>query len=79
MECIDLQQQIEQVDDFGDSTFRRFQKDVVVHYRRHERDQEPIAVALAGKRVFSADTRTRERVNETLAMLDHVHDPFITA
>ncbi len=62
MECIDLQQQIEQVDDFGD-----------------ERDQEPIAVALAGKRVSSADTRTRERVNETLAMLDHVHDPFITA
>ncbi len=78
MDCKDLQQRIRQVEELGDSTFRRFQRDVVVHYRRHEDDQEPIAIALSDKKVFTADTRTRERVNETLAMLDHVHDPFIT-
>lgn len=69
---------IEHVEDFGDSTFRRFQRDVVVHYRRHEEDQESIAIALTDKSVLTGDGRVRERVSETLAMLDHVHDPFIT-
>lgn len=78
MDCQDLQQRIHEVDELGDSTFRRFQRDIVTHYRRHQDDQEPIAVALSDKKVFTPDPRTRERVNETLAMLDHVHDPFIT-
>ena len=74
----DLHQLIEHVDDLGDSTFRRVQRDIVVHYRRHEEDQESIAMALTDKNSVSGDRRTRERVSETLAMLDHVHDPFIT-
>jgi hypothetical protein len=73
----DLHQLIDHVDDLGDSTFRRVQRDLVVHYRRHEEDQEVIAIALTDKSILS-DGRTRERVSETLAMLDHVHDPFIT-
>ena len=73
----DLHQLIEHVDEVGDSTFRRMQHDIVVHYRRHEEDQEVIAIALADKSILS-DGRARERVSETLAMLDHVHDPFIT-
>ena len=63
----------------SDSTFRRFQRDVVVHYRRHAEDQESIAIALTDKSVLTGDGRARERVSETLAMLDHVHDPFITS
>jgi hypothetical protein len=74
----DLYQMIDQVEDLGDSTFRRFQRDVVVHYRRHEEDQESIAIALTDKNVLASDGRARQRVSETLAMLDHVHDPFIT-
>lgn len=76
--CTDLNRLIEHVDDFGDSTFRRVQRDIVVHYRRHEEDQESIAIALTDKSILTGDGRTRERVSETLAMLDHVHDPFIT-
>jgi len=78
MECKDLQHKIQEVDEFSDSTFRRFQRDVVVHYRRHEEDQEPIAIALTDQSVLAPDRKTRERALETLAMLDHVHDPFIT-
>lgn len=78
MNCKDLQQKLSEVDEFGDSTFRRFQRDIVVHYRRHEDDQEPIAIALTDQSVLAGDDRTRERARETLAMLDHVHDPFIT-
>jgi hypothetical protein len=78
MGCKDLQTKIEQVEDFGDSTFRRVQHDIVAHYRRFERDQEPIAIALTDKAMLTADKRARARVQETLAMLDHVHDPFIT-
>ena len=29
--------------------------------------------------LLTGDGRARGRVSETLAMLDHVHDPFITA
>ena len=78
MGCKDLQTKIDQVEDFGDSTFRRVQHDIVAHYRRHEKDQEPIAIALTDKGMLTADRRARARVQETLAMLDHVHDPFIT-
>ena len=74
----DLQQMIHQVEDLSDSVFRRFQRDVVVHYRRHAEDQESIAIALTDKNLLTGDGRARERVSETLAMLDHVHDPFIT-
>lgn len=75
----DLQQLIQHVDELGDSTFRRIQRDIVVHYRRHEEDQESIAMALYDKSMLTGDGRTRERMSETLAMLDHVHDPFITS
>ena len=78
MECYDVPQKIRHVEDFGDSTFRRVQREIVTHYRRHEEDQERIAIELTNKSVYAADSRTRQRVTETLAMLDHVHDPFIT-
>ncbi len=74
----DLQHLIHQVDELGDSAFRLFQRAIVAHYRRHEEDQESIAIALSDKNILAGDGRTRQRVSETLAMLDHVHDPFIT-
>ena len=73
-----LQQQIREIEELGDSTFRRFRWDVVSHYRRHEEDQEQIAIALNDKRVCTSDRHAKDRVREVLAMLDHVHDPFIT-
>lgn len=79
MDCKDIEQQIEDVDQLNDSTFRRVQRHIVAHYRRNECDQESIAIALTNKIIRAQDGRTRHRVNETLAMLDHVHDPFITS
>ncbi|MGZ5477168.1 MAG: hypothetical protein ACXW29_13925 [Thermoanaerobaculia bacterium] len=73
-----LQQQIGEIEDFGDSTFRRFEWDLVAHYRRHEEDQEWIAIALTDKRARTGVHHIRERVVEILSMLQHVHDPFIT-
>jgi hypothetical protein len=73
-----LRQQIRNIEMLGDASFGEFRWDVVSHYRRFERDQESIATALVTKHV-SADDRARQRVDEILAMLDHVHDPFITA
>ena len=48
------------------------------HYRRHEEDQEWIAVALTDKRARTRVPHIRDRVVEILSMLQHVHDPFIT-
>jgi hypothetical protein len=72
-----LQREIRNIEDFGDSTFRRFEWDLVSHYRRHEEDQQWIATALTDKRA-RIGVRDRERILEILAMLEHVHDPFIT-
>lgn len=75
----DLHQLIHHVGNLSDTGFRRLQRDIVVHYRRHAEDQESIAIALNDKSLLTSDGRARERVSETLAMLDHVHDPFITS
>jgi hypothetical protein len=72
-----LQREIGNIEDFGDSTFRRFEWDLVSHYRRHEEDQELIATALHDK-PRCIGVRDRERILEILAMLQHVHDSFIT-
>jgi hypothetical protein len=72
-----LQREIRNIEDFSDATFRRFEWDLVSHYRRHEEDQEWIATALTDKRPRRG-VRVRERVLEILSMLAHVHDPFIT-
>jgi hypothetical protein len=73
-----LEKQIREIEDLGDSTFRRFEWDLVAHYRRHEEDQEWIAVALTDKRARTRVPHIRDRVVEILSMLQHVHDPLIT-
>ena len=79
MKRVDLmRQQIRNIELLEDTAFRRLRWDVVAHYRRYEADQEPIAIELADKRVCSSSSQARQRVNEILSMLDHVHDPFIS-
>jgi hypothetical protein len=78
MKRVDLmRQQIRNIELLEDTAFRRLRWDVVSHYRRNEADQERIAVELVDKSV-SSSPRARQRVNEILSMLDHVHDPFIS-
>ena len=74
-----LRKQIRQIELLGESDFRRLEFELVSHYRRHEDDQEMIAVELSQRTRASSDPVLRSRVGEIIAMLDHVHDPFISA
>jgi hypothetical protein len=75
----DLREQIREIERLADTDFHRLEFDLVSHYRRHADDQEWIAVELTRKNRAAKDEVARERVSEILAMLDHVHDPLITA
>lgn len=63
--------------ELDDRAFHRFEYDLVEHYRRHEAEQEAIAIAVTRYSLGAKDGRTRERVDEMLAMLDSTHDPLI--
>ena len=74
-----LERQIQEIEELGDRTFRRLEFDLVSHYRRHAEDQEAIAIELTRKNRTTENPVARDRVDEILAMLDHVHDPMISA
>lgn len=77
--AISFLQEIDQLERLDDRAFRDFECDLVRHYRRQPDDQEAIAIALMQKRVVAVGDRlTFDRVDEILAMLDHVHDPLIS-
>jgi hypothetical protein len=61
----------------SDAEFHAFQYDLVLRYRRHEEEQEPIAVAVTRACAEMETRRMRDRLEELLAMLDATHDPFI--
>ena len=63
--------------ELDDPAFHRFEYDLVEHYRRHEAEQEAIAVAVMRYSLGAKDARTRERIDELLAMLESTHDPLI--
>ena len=74
-----LSKQIRHLERLAEIDFHRLEYDLVSHYRRNSDDQEWIAVELTRKNMAATDSVTRHRVDEILAMLDHVHDPFISA
>lgn len=61
----------------NDAEFHAFEYALVLRYRRHEEEQEPIAIAVVSACDEMQSRRMRERVDELLAMLDATHDPFI--
>jgi hypothetical protein len=63
----------------GEQEFREFELALVRLYRSDERAQEGIAIALTRANLSVTDRVTRARIDEVLAMLQHVHDPFITS
>jgi hypothetical protein len=64
----------------SDSEFHDFELAIVRIYRTDEEWQERIAVALTAANLApEVDRRTRDRLDEIFAMLQHVHDPFITS
>ncbi len=72
-------EKIREIEELGDRTFRRLEFDLVSHYRRHVEDQEAIALELRQKTLNTENPVAQDRVDEILAMLDHVHDPMITS
>jgi len=68
---------LDRVEGLPDREFRQFEYGLVAYYLRHEREQERIAVALHLRMIKSSNVRSRQRIEEILAMLDHVHDPLI--
>ena len=68
---------LDRVEGLPDREFRQFEYGLVAYYRRHEKEQERIAVALHLRMIRSSNMRSRQRIEEILAMLDHVHDPLI--
>lgn len=60
-----------------DEAFHRFEFDLVSRYRQFDEEQEAIAIAVTRRNFSDPDALTRSRVEEILAMLEHVHDPYI--
>jgi hypothetical protein len=76
----DLDGQLALLDRLGaldDATFHAWEFGIVQRYRRHEEEQEPIAMAVTRRNLADCDLRERQRIEELLAMLDSAHDPFI--
>ena len=74
-----MSREINEIELLGESDFLKLEYDLVAHYRRFADDQEWIAVELARKNMSVGTSLARQRLTEILAMLDHVHDPFIAA
>jgi|GEM_PF-1973052 len=72
-----LSETLEYLHIMDDETFHHFQFDLVSRYRQREEEQEAIAIALTRRNFSDPDAKTRDRVEEILVMLEHVHDPYI--
>jgi hypothetical protein len=68
---------LERIEWLPDREFRQFEYGLVAYYRRHDSEQERIATALQRRCLKPLNVRSRARIDEILAMLDHVHDPLI--
>jgi hypothetical protein len=77
--AVDVLSRVAGISLMGEQEFRQFELALVRLYRSEERSQEGIAIALTRASLSATDRVTRERLDEVLAMLQHVHDPFITA
>jgi hypothetical protein len=69
---------LDRVEWLPDREFRQFEYGLVAYYRRNESEQERIATALLRRDDTAArNPRSGRRIDEILAMLEHVHDPMI--
>lgn len=73
-----LRATLAQLGDFTDADFSAFRWALVSRYRVTPEDQELIAVELSRPSGLSLSGKGLDRIDEILAMLDHVHDPLIS-
>ena len=74
----EMENQLKDIGVIGDETFRRLEYNLVSLYRHSEKEQEPITTELIRLK-SEPDPKTQQRATEVLAMVDHVHDPLISA
>lgn len=79
MTTAELVRAIDRIGAMSVDEFRRFEFELVDRYRVDESSQEALAMALTRANLSVVHSCERERVDEVLAMLQHVHDPFVTA
>ena len=72
-----LLRKIDRIGELDEHEFRNFEFELVSHYRRSEPDQEVIAVEINRHNRHATQPRVRHRLEEIMAMLEHVHDPLI--
>jgi hypothetical protein len=77
MKATGLLRKIDRIAELDDHEFRDFEFELVSHYRRSEVDQETIAVEVCRQNLSATQPKARRRLDEILAMLEHVHDPLI--
>jgi hypothetical protein len=77
MKAKTLLRKIDRIGELDDHEFRAFEFELVSHYRRSEPDQEVIAVEIHRYNRHATQSRARHRLEEIMAMLEHVHDPLI--
>jgi hypothetical protein len=74
-----LRRSLDSLSGWSGDEFRSFEFAVVEQYRQRPCDQEWIEVELTRKLRATRSESERDRLDEILAMLDHVHDPLISA
>lgn len=74
-----LRATLTRIGDYDDPDFHAFEIALVSHYRARPHDQEWIASELSRRTQLSRSSTESDRIEEVLAMLDHVHDPLISA
>lgn len=77
MKATALLRRIDQIAELDEHEFHDFEFQLVSHYRRSEKDQEKIAVEVTQHNLRATQPKARRRLDEILAMLEHVHDPLI--
>ncbi len=73
-----LRATLTRIADYSDTDFHAFEIALVSHYRARPHDQEWIARELSRRTQLTGNAKESDRIEEVLAMLDHVHDPLIS-
>ena len=77
--AVALRAELKRIADCNESDFHAFQVALVSRYRVRPDDQEWIAVELTRRSHLTGSSRESARIEEILTMLEHVHDPLISA
>jgi hypothetical protein len=76
--ALSLRAALTAVAELNDAGFLDLERSIVQRYRVRPQDQEWIATELLRRRRQARNPHELDRLEEILAMLEHVHDPLIS-